>query len=50
MFIKESFKLQDRPGDYIKFTDRVSDFALQLNFKKSPLTNFGYRIKEKHSQ
>lgn len=36
--------------DYKKFTDRVSDTTLQLTLKKPPLSKFGYRIKEKHSQ
>ena len=47
MFIKESFKVQDRPvTDYIKFTDRVSDFTLQLNFKKSYLLSLGIGSKK----
>lgn len=39
--------LRDRPvTDYIKFTDRVSDFTLQLNFKKSYLLSLGIGSKK----
>ena len=34
--------------EYVKFTDLLSDFTLQLTYKKSPLGEFWYNIKERY--
>lgn len=33
---------------YEKFVDKVSDSTFQLTFKKLPLVQFGYSIKEEY--
>lgn len=53
-WVNDACKVQDRPMDsnvtVKNLIDMVSDFILQINFKKLPHVNFWYRFKEKYTQ